>query len=203
MTESQFPAQRATKAQPEFKAEGFYLEHLSQFFYSCQKYPYSKLAFITLRDPRNRLNMNKVRKWCVKFSKTYCIASSPVGGTHFHLLAVTDKKLPFLRGSVHVHVQFLNSNSEPPQFEAPTMPLVFHPYINGKPGILLMDLCAEIRDHHNGLKSHPLQRLRACKAAVVAKTKKATHITNCINYIYSNFLENSTPEYYLNLYITA
>lgn len=189
------PAPRVPKTTSEVKAEGLYPKTLDIFSQKIIVLPYKKLLFITLRDPIQRMNMNKVQMWVRKFSNTYCIVQSPKNGIHYHILAVRDRSPPFLKGSVHVDVQTVGDKTE--RLHVPKMSHYNpHPYIKGLVGELLIDVCIEIRSMNGGSVSTPLERVRAMRSRNRSITKKRCHIHNIIDYLLQNYHENEHPMLY-------
>lgn len=155
-----------------------------------------KLHFFTFKDNSGRYTrMDKVRKWCAKWADHYLIVRSPVGGIHFHGLAVRNgTALRYLKG-IHLHIQPMGDKKERLLVEVepsyPTHPLITDYHVS----VLHMDVMRELRAQFGGPKTSLIVRIKARKARTKICSHRNTHVNNAIAYLRKNFFEGEGLPY--------
>lgn len=163
-----------------------------------EKFPFSRLLFITIRDPKQSgrwMTVGRVHDWAKRYSSTYYIVKSPMNGTHFHLIMGVDKgKTPRPSKGIHFDIKQLGKTGSiklPDATEQEDMRKAKH-FADQKR--LRFNLkhsvppqCTHIA---NIIKKYWIQQKQKAKRAT-AKCKKQYEITKVIDYLEKNLLENT------------
>jgi len=155
------------------------------------------LTFFTFKDNSGRyIKMDKVRKWCSRWADHYVIVRSPVGGIHFHGLAIRNgRAIIYLKG-IHLNLQPLGDKKErlPIEFLEPSYPV--HPLItNYQVSVLHMDVMRELRTKFGGTKTSLIDLIKGRKARTKSCSHRNRHVNSTINYLRQNFFEGEGLPY--------
>ncbi len=99
---------------PYLEREHYYAD---DFVSKLIKYPRSRIAFITIRCPKQTKPWNKIGKsgdWIRRYSECYYIVRGTAGGDHFHLLAgIRPGVVMRYKKGIHFNVKCLNGDLSP------------------------------------------------------------------------------------------
>jgi hypothetical protein len=167
------------------------------FFKKFHKVPSSQLVFFTFKDNKQRYtNIDKPRKWCHRWSDSYIIVRSPVGGYHFHGVAhrIPSKKIRYLKG-LHIMLEPLGSKAEnivipesPPECieDEESHPYISDPVVSR----YFMRVMSELRSVFGKYKSSLMKRVKARKARKRLADSRCEHLSRVLWYLYKNFTES-------------
>lgn len=173
-----------------------------------EKYPFSRLAFITIRDPTQQskwCEISKIRTWCRRYSTDYIIVRGIKGGIHFHILiGLRVGCNPKCQKGIHFHIKLLNDDCKSEiLFDSPEDVqdrLKREYYRHEKFEELTMDEdinCQCIISQINAM----VKKYWKVKSAVIKKAKvldrKQTKIKHVIDYLQLNLDENEDIDKYI------
>lgn len=184
------------------------MEHIElDIVTSLEKFPFSRINFITIRDPKQVWRIGKVNDWIKRYSSCYYIVMSPHGGTHYHLIAGVDKNIIFKPSKgVHFDIQTVGGGTRP-LFETLTVDESI-----GKCANLLRkkhDRLAFIIKHDiphqcvamsNMIKKYFLKAERSA-LNIIKLNKKTREISKVIDYMRINLNEDRQESYFPEKYI--
>lgn len=183
---------------PKVSTETIFQESAIRFLSSIKNVPLSKLMFFTFKDNSGKYHkMDKVRKWCSRWSHHHLIVRSPVGGFHFHGLALrNDKTINYLKG-IHLDIQPVGDGPRDPVIPQPgVIPYPSHPYIKDyEVSSNFMVLMRELRERFGGPRASLPDRIRSRKARMKGKLHHSRHINSIMDYLKKNFYEGAGIPY--------
>lgn len=139
-----------------------------------------RFLFITWKDnTQKKIKMDYPRKWLLKFSDHFIIVRSPVGGVHFHMMAIlkANKQVVFQKG-IHICVKCIGLKER--SFCAPDFP---------------PPPKAELSDAQKSA--------RAARAKILRVKREKDYdadINRVYDYMLSNLYENLNPWYFDDFY---
>lgn len=175
----------------------------------CQHRGLARLYFFTWKDNSQRyVKTDKVRKWLLRFSTTFCFVRSPKDGYHFHGMFYLEphREVKYLKG-IHIKVDPVVKPRES-SYDPDSIPIEFHPFIPGLPGVIMIDVCKDIRSTSGGPKTSLPARIRSRKSAAARRALKIEwgdlgqpDIQRMCAYLIKNLDENENPTKYVDLII--
>lgn len=173
-----------------------------------EKFPFSRLAFVTIRDPTQKTKwceISKIRTWCRRYSNAYIIVRGLKGGVHFHiLLGIEPNRNVRCQKGIHFHIKYLNDHIPSITYDTPEEiqdSLKYDYYRNQKYEDLTEDIdinCQCIISQINAMIKKYWQKKANQKKKQKVENKKRQKIISVLTYLQDNLNEN--PE--LDKYIT-
>jgi len=160
---------------------------------SLKTFPMSRLYFITIRDPHQTWKLDKVRSWVRRYSDIYVIVSSPVGGTHFHILlgAKTHSVLTAVKG-IHFDIKPIQARKTiifDERWEADEERKEAHLHREYVLSLFPLDEQSEMRS--SILRQEKLNRSQRAKARTAIRlTEAEQRVESVITYLQKNVMEN-------------
>lgn len=85
----------------------------SSLIKKLKRFPFSRLAFITIKDNANKWKIGKVNDWIKRYSSIYYIVKGTHGGDHYHLIAGMDQNINVRPSKgIHFHIKYLNDETK-------------------------------------------------------------------------------------------
>lgn len=178
-----------------------------------EKYPLSRLMFITIRDPTQKskwCEISKVRSWIRRYSTDYVIVRGLVGGIHYHILAgILPNKTVKCQKGIHFNIKSLSDPKSTtvcyptPEDVQDRLKVLY--YRNQKYEDLTIDIdieCQCIISQINAMIKKYWKSRKAKASKRKCLTKKSENINNVIAYLQKNLDENVEPELYVNYWHT-
>lgn len=172
---------------------------------SLEKYPFSRIKFITIRDPKQLWRIGKANDWIKRFSSCYYIVMSPHGGTHFHIVAGIQTNIE-LTPSKGIHFD-IKSVGQPTQINIPTREEQFESDCYKRvEKISRLEIIMKLQIPHqsihisNSIKKHFL-KLASKKNKIKILNKKTSDIGRILNYMSQNLFEDRDDFYIPEKYI--
>lgn len=171
------------------------------------KYPFSRLAFITIRDPSQKTKwteMSKIRTWIRRYSDDYVIVRGMSGGIHFHLLAgIKINKTIKPQKGIHFHIKYLNDKTEiyydSPEEVQSRLKREYYRHEKFEEITSEIDInCQCIISQITAMIKTYWKRKRQQQKKQKVSDKKMKKIISVINYLQQNLEENKEPDHYIN-----
>lgn len=195
----------------------YLLQEKETTFNYFKKIPKTRCVFITIRDPKGRYTLNKVKDWIKKSVSAMTIVRSPQGGEHFHMLCALLPKItwsPRCSKGIHFDIKYLNDKKKNPLttpsaeeiqdslmwkdvFERTRKNIMLRLAIR-YPGCSIHFAIAEmVRDHHR--RSHDRAK------RLEARSTHEKHVLKVLDYLEKNLNENdfteTSPREYVHYYV--
>lgn len=178
-----------------------------------KKYPFSRLAFITIRCPTQKSKWTKIstiRTWIRRYSDNYIIVRGAEGGIHFHLLAGIEiyRKVKPQKG-IHFHIKYLTDQQKeffPDTFDESELKRKASYYKNQKYEELTLDLHVEGQCIISQLNAMIKAYWKTKNRKTLTKKKltlKEMKYLNVVKYLQKNLNEHKDPELYTDLYVAS
>jgi hypothetical protein len=183
-----------------------------QVINKLKTYPFSRLAFITIRDGTQSskwCEISKIRSWIRRYSKDYIIVKGIVGGIHFHLLAGISRNCTLKpQKGIHFHIKYLNDKVGEIYYDTPEdvqdKLKILH-YRSLRFEDLTRSVGIEQQSIISRINAMILRYWRLIKDKEkrnLAKDKKSAKITSVIDYLQKNLDENPYPDQWSEYWIS-